>query len=68
MAGFLAMRNAAVACVDWVFNNFPKDNNPPNYIIKDILETDGSITVRQFSTAQTTGLQTALADLIAAVA
>ena len=38
------------------------------YILKDQLETDGAITVRQFTPAQTTGLQTALADLIAAVA
>ena len=68
VAEFLAMRSAAVSCIDWVFDNFPKDNNQPNYIIKDILETDGSITVRTFSTAQTVGLQTALAALIATVA
>jgi len=68
VAEFLAMRTEAVAAVDWVYNNFPKDNNAPNYIIKDILETDGAITVRQFTPAQTTGLQTALADLIAAIA
>ncbi len=68
VAEFLAMRNAAVACVDWVFDNFPKDSASPFYILKDQLETDGAITVRQFSTAQTVGLQTALADLTAAVA
>ncbi len=37
-------------------------------IEKDTLQVDGSITVRQFTPAQTTGLQTALADLIAAIA
>jgi len=63
---FLAMRNAAVACIDWVFNNFPK--SPGGFIEKDTLETDGAITVRAFTTAQTVGLQTALADLVAAVA
>ncbi len=67
VAEFSAMRTEAVAAVDWVFNNFPKDNASPFYIIKDILETDGSITVRQFTPAQTVGLQTALADLIAAI-
>jgi len=68
VAEFLAMRNAAVSAVDWIFNNFPKDNDAPNYIIKDILETDGSITVRSFTPAQTVGLQTALNNLINAIA
>ena len=68
IAEFTAMRTAAVAPVDWVFNNFPKDAQAPNYILKDILAADGSITVRQFTSAQTTGLQTALDDLIAAIA
>ena len=67
VAEFLAMRTAAVSAVDWVFDNFPKDNQAPNYILKDILSTDGSISVRQFTPAQTTGLQTALTDLIAAI-
>ena len=67
VAEFLSMRTAAVAAVDWVFDNFPKDNQAPNYILKDILATDGSISVRQFTPAQTVGLQTALADLIAAI-
>ncbi len=67
VAEFLAMRTEAVAAVNWVFNNFPKDTTSPNYILKDILAPDGSISVRQFTPAQTTGLQTALTDLIAAI-
>ena len=66
VAEFLAMRNAAVACVDWVFDNFPKA--PSGHIEKDTLETDGSITVRQFNSGQTNGLQTALTTLANAVA
>ena len=68
VAEFIAMRTEAVAARDWVITNFPKDNASPFYIIKDILEVDGSITVRVFTPAQTTGLQTSLDDLIAAIA
>jgi len=62
---FLAMRNEAVAARDWVINNFPESGG---FIQKDTLEVDGSITVRQFTPAQTVGLQTALNDLVAAIA
>ncbi len=63
---FNTMRSEAVATRDWVITNFPKSAG--NFIEKDTLETDGAITVRQFTPAQTTGLQIALADLIAAIA
>lgn len=63
---FLVMRTEAVATRDWVIANFPKSAG--NFIEKDTLEADGAITVRQFTPAQTTGLQTVLADLIAAIA
>jgi len=65
VAEFLAMRTQAVAVRDWVITNFPSSGG---FIQKDTLEADGAITVRQFTPAQTTGLQIALADLIAAIA
>ena len=66
VAEFTTMRTEAVAARDWVITNFPKSTG--NFIEKDTLELDGAITVRQFTPAQTTGLQTALADLIAVIA
>ncbi len=65
VAEFVAMRTQAVAVRDWVITNFPASGG---FIQKDTLQADGAITVRQFTPAQTTGLQTALADLIAAIA
>lgn len=65
VAEFLAMRTQAVAARDWVITNFPKSAG--DFIEKDTLEADGAITVRQFTPAQTTGLQVALADLIASI-
>jgi len=62
---FTAMRTQAVAVRDWIITNFPSSGG---FIQKDTLEADGGITVRQFTPAQTAGLQTALADLIAAIA
>ena len=62
---FLVMRTEAITVRDWVITNFPASGG---FIQKDTLESDGSITVRQFTTVQTVGLQTALADLTAAVA
>ena len=64
VAEFLIMRNAAAACADWVRDNFPEAGG---FIQKDTIETDWSITVRQFTPAQTVGLQTALATLDAAI-
>lgn len=65
VAEFLAMKAAAEAVRDWVINNFP---TAAGFIQKDTLELDGAITVRQFTPAQTAGLQTTLATLAAAVA
>lgn len=64
VAEFLAMRNAAVAVRDWIITNFPVAGG---FIQKDTLELDGAITVRQFTTVQTVGLQTTLATLTAAI-
>jgi len=65
VAEFSSMRTEAVAARDWVINNFPESGG---FIQKDTLEVDGAITVRVFTPAQTVGLQTALADLVAAIA
>lgn len=61
---FLAMRNASVAVLDWVINNFPTAGG---FIQKDTYEVDGAITVRQFTSAETTGLQTVLIALTATI-
>jgi hypothetical protein len=65
-AEFTAMLSAARTVRDWVIANFPKDAS--GYILKDIYEADGAITVRQFTSAQTAGLRTALDSFIATVA
>ncbi len=64
VAEFDTMRAEAVVARDWVIDNFPA---VAGFIQKDTLEADGAITVRVFTPGQTTGLQTALADLIAAI-
>lgn len=66
IAEFQTMRAEAVGVRDWIITNFPKDSTN-TYIIKDILENDGSITVRQFTPAQTAGLRSALNLLIGTI-
>jgi hypothetical protein len=65
VAEFQSMRTEAVGARDWVFTNFPTAVS--GEIIKDTLENDGAITVRQFTPAQTAGLQSALGLLIATI-
>lgn len=65
VAEFVAMRGAAIAVRDWVITNFP--TSAGGFIEKDTLTADGSITVRQFTPAQTAGLQAALDALVAAI-
>lgn len=65
-ADIATLRAAAVSCIAWVTENFPKDTTN-TYILAITLNADGSRTLRQFTPAQTTGLQTALQGLIAAV-
>lgn len=64
VAEFLAMRNASVAVRDWVINNFPTVGG---FIQKDTYETDGSITVRVFTSIETAGLQTVLTTLVGTI-
>ena len=64
-AEFTAMRTEAIGTRDWILTNFP--TAPSGEIIKDTLEPDGSITVKQFTPAETAGLQSALGLLIATV-
>lgn len=64
-AEFTAMRTEAIGVRDWILTNFPTAVS--GEIIKDTLEADGSITVRQFTIAQTAGLRTALDLLIATI-
>lgn len=65
VAEFTAMRTEAVGSRDWILTNFP--TAPTGEIIKDTLETDGNITVRQFTPVETAGLQTALGLLVAQI-
>lgn len=66
VAEFNAMRAAAVAVRDWIITNFP--TSAGGFIEKDTLNADGSITVRQFTPAQTVGLVAALDALVATIA
>jgi hypothetical protein len=64
VAEFNTMRNAAITVRDWIINNFPSAGG---FIQKDTYEADGSITVRQFTPAQTAGLRTVLDSLVNAI-
>jgi len=66
VAEFSAMRTEAIGARDWVITNFPTAPGTGE-ILKDTLENDGSITVRQFTPAQTAGLQSALGQLVATI-
>lgn len=56
--------NAAQACIDWVVNNFPASGG---FLLGQVLNADGSRTMRSFSTAQTTGFRTTLNNLLATI-
>lgn len=64
-AEFTTMRTETIGVRDWILTNFPTAVS--GEIIKDTLEVDGSITVRQFGSAETVGLQTALGQLVATI-
>ena len=67
LLNYVAEINAALLAMvntyNWVNTNFPKDVN--GYLLKDKI-VDGMIENRVFTQAQTAGLSTALATLIAA--
>jgi hypothetical protein len=65
VAEFSAMQAEAILVRNWVIQNFPISAG--GYIDKDIIEADGSITVRQFTTVQSTGLQTVLTSFAATI-
>lgn len=65
VAAVTAVQNAMVDCYNWVNTNFPKDVE--GYLLKDKI-VDGLIENRQFTQADTVGLSTQLATLIAAFA
>jgi hypothetical protein len=60
-----SMRANAIIVRDWIITNFPKDAT--GYLLKDTFDADGSISVRQFTSAQTVALQAALSASAAAV-
>jgi len=57
---------AGQACITWVVNNFPKDSTN-TYILSETLNGDGTRTLRQFTPAQTAGLQTLVQSFIATI-
>ena len=63
VAEFNAMVAAIQSVIDWIIANFPSDGT---YILKDELSTNG-IAVRQFTPAQTAGLRTEIATIIASI-
>ncbi len=66
VAEFLAMDIEARGTRDWILTNFPTAVS--GEILKDTMEVNGDITVRQFTPAETAGLQSALGLLIATIA
>lgn len=58
--------SAAQACINWTVTNFPKDSTQ-TYILAESLNSDGTRTLRQFTPAQTAGLQTLIQALIATI-
>jgi len=56
--------NAAQACIDWVVANFPAS---AGFLLGQSLNVNGTRTQRNFTTAQTAGLQTALNNLLATI-
>jgi len=61
-----ATRNAAVAVVNWVVTNFPKDSTN-SFILSHTLNGDGTRTPRIFTSTDTAGLRTALNSFIATI-
>jgi len=59
-----ACGTAALACINWVVANFP---NAGGFLQSETLNADGSRTQRNFTSAQTLGLQTALQAFIATI-
>lgn len=58
VAEILPIRDAADAIRDWVVANFPTSSS--GFMERDTLNPDGSITIRQFSSAQAAGFRTEL--------
>lgn len=64
----IATTQAAIqACIDWIVTNFPRDPATNTWLLAFQMPADGTRTPRSFSTAQTAGLQTLLAAVIATV-
>lgn len=58
---------AIQSCIDWCVTNFPKDSTN-TWLLAFSMAADGTRTPRNFTTAQTAGLQTRLQAVIATVA
>lgn len=56
-AEFNAMISQATTLRDWIFNNFPKDQDS-GAVLLETLNTDGSTTSLMFSSAQTADFRT----------
>ena len=63
-AEYVIMRGALDAILMWISSAMPESGG---YLQVETLNADGSITYRNFSTAQTAGLRTALDTLIASI-
>ena len=56
--------NAATTCINWVVTNFPASGG---FLQAETLNADGTRTPRQFTSAQTAGLQANLQAFIATI-
>lgn len=65
-ADIAATQSAIQACIDWIVTNFPKDSTNA-WLLAYSMAADGTRSPRSFSSAQTAGLQTLLAAVIATI-
>lgn len=67
MTADIAATQAAIqACIDWIVTNFPRDSTD-TWLLAFSMNADGTRAPRNFTTAQTTGLQTLLSAVIATI-
>jgi hypothetical protein len=64
-ADMTMVKTSAQACIDWVYNNYPKDAQ--GYMQAQKLQADGTRIDQLFAPGATSGLQTALTNLIATI-
>ena len=65
-AEFIAMRNAALALRDWIFNNIPTDSGSGAALLRTV-GADGEMIELTFTTGQTAGFRTQADAFVATI-